>query len=354
MLKLTQVSRRQFLRIVAASGAAALAFKTGLEKLRGRQTVTQTRVLMGTVVNLTLVTGDPRDGQAAMDACLTRMTDLEEALSRFRPDSQVSRLNREGVVGNARPELLELLELSRRVSDWSSGAFDITVKPVLDRYRRAAGSAEELPSERAIAEARELVDYRRITIDDDRVSLAEPGMAITLDGVAKGYIIEAGVDELRDRGFSKVMVEAGGDLLASGEREDGDAWRIGIRAPRASRPGPAPSLSLRNQAVATSGDYMQAFSPDYSHHHIIDPRTGYSDPELASATVVASRAAVADALATAVMVMGVEEGARLIRTLPGCEATLVTKELETIQCACETPAPAASPAVRDLARGLLG
>lgn len=346
MLKLTQVSRRQFLRIVAASGAAALAIKTGLDKARGRQTVTQTRVLMGTVVNLTLVTSNPYDGQAAIAACLSRMTDLERALSRFRPDSQVSRLNRDGVVSNACPELVELLELSRRVSDWSSGAFDITVKPVLDQYWGAAESAERLPSDHAIAEAREVVDYRRITIDDHRVSLVEPGMAITLDGVAKGYIVEAGVVELRDRGFSKVIVEAGGDLMASGDGEDGNAWRIGIRSPRASRPGPAPPLSLRNQAVATSGDYVQAFSPEFSHHHIIDPRTGCSGPELASATVVAPRAPVADALATAVMVMGVEEGVRLIRTLPGCEATLVTKELETIQCACETPAPSATPTRR--------
>jgi thiamine biosynthesis lipoprotein len=135
------------------------------------------------------------------------------------------------------------------------------------------------------------------------------------------------VDVLRGRGFGDVIVEAGGDLVAGGVRGDGTPWRIGIRAPR-----PGLALTARfeaaNRAVATSGDYMQPFTDDYSQHHILDPRRGYSSPELASATVAAPTAALADALATLTMVLGPRRGRALIEDLPDCEAYFIAKDLE--------------------------
>jgi thiamine biosynthesis lipoprotein len=123
---------------------------------------------------------------------------------------------------------------------------------------------------------------------------------------------------------------AGGDLLGSGERGPHQAWEIGLQSPR-QRNALLECFGVIDRAAATSGDYMQAFDSDFRHHPIIEPRSGVSSPELASATVVASTAALADTLATTVMVMGVESGIGLLARLPDCEGLLVTKRLQEIQ-----------------------
>ena len=159
------------------------------------------------------------------------------------------------------------------------------------------------------------------------MSLGREGMRVTLDGIGKGYVVDRGVSVLRERGFDNVFVEAGGDLVARGTKNGGEPWRIGIRRPR-----PGESLQARfdttDCAVATSGDYMQPFTPDYSQHHIVDPRTGYSAPALASSTVSAPDAATADALATMTMVLGPRKGREVLEGLPGCEGYFVSKDLE--------------------------
>jgi len=155
-------------------------------------------------------------------------------------------------------------------------------------------------------------------------------MAITLDGIAKGYIVDAGTDVLTKLGFKNVFVEAGGDLMASGKKENDDPWKIGIQSPRQEQPGLLAKISVSDRAVATSGDYYQYFSADMRHHHIIDPRVGFSAPELASVTTVSEKAIHSDALATAVMVLGPEIGLRLIESLPTVEACLLTKNLEIV------------------------
>jgi thiamine biosynthesis lipoprotein len=152
-------------------------------------------------------------------------------------------------------------------------------------------------------------------------------MGVTLDGIAKGYIVDQGLMTLRQWGFSNTLVEAGGDLAATGVRAPGIPWRIGIQAARERGAEIVRSFSVTDQAVATSGDYLQAYSADLGLHHILDPQKGISSPELASATVIADSGAVADALATALMVMGSQRGLALIESLPSCEAYLVGKDL---------------------------
>ena len=159
------------------------------------------------------------------------------------------------------------------------------------------------------------------------MTLERPGMSITLDGIGKGYVVDRGISELRERGFPNVFLEAGGDLLAAGNKGTGSPWRVGIRNPR-------PGLTLharfdvQDRAVATSGDYMQAYTDDYTRHHIVDPRTGRSAPELASSTVIAPNAATADALSTLTLVLGRRAGRDLLEALPGCEGYFVSKQLD--------------------------
>ena len=139
--------------------------------------------------------------------------------------------------------------------------------------------------------------------------------------------MDAGVAVLIKLGYKRVFVEAGGDLMASGTKETDLPWKAGIQSPRQSQAETIASIEVCDQAVATSGDYMQYFSPDLAHHHILSSRTGYSPTERASVTVVAPTCLQADALATAVTVLGKKKGIELIEKLPNIEALLVTKDL---------------------------
>jgi thiamine biosynthesis lipoprotein len=290
----------------------------------------QTRVLMGTLVNLTLIGDETRSTQAAIEATLDRMSGLEAILSHYRPDSQLSQLNREGHLDAAAPPLLDLLALARRISERSEGAFDVTVKPLVDLYQNHQAQ-KTTPPAADIQQTLERVDYRRVIVEGQRVAFARPGMAVTLDSIAKGYIVDEGIAVLRAHGYADVLVEAGGDLHAAGTRSSSDLWEIGILSPRKRASGILARLSISDAAVATSGDYQQPYTSDLSQHHILDPRTGYSAPELASATIIAPTAALADALATAAMVLGPRAGLELIGPWPECSAYLVSKDLETFR-----------------------
>lgn len=278
---------------------------------------------MGTFVELTIIGEDREACAAAADATLERMAALEASLSRYSPDSELSALVRNGHLSEASDGLLDVLRLAQQVSDWGDGAFDITVQPVLDLY--ASQQRGMLPSAEAIEQALARVDHHAIELDGSTVTLARPDMRITLDGIGKGYIVDQGVSTLRSRGFANAFLDAGGDLVASGEKTTGRPWRIGIRHPRGQ--ALKARFDARNRAVATSGDYMQHYSKDYTAHHIIDPRTGRSMPELASSTVLAPSAAQADALATLTMVLGPAQARELLEALPECEGYFVSKDL---------------------------
>ncbi len=324
-------SRRQVLKIIGASAAAGAAWKLGLSgRDLGLVEIAESRVLMGTVVNLTVIGQDRNDANTAVAATLNHMAELETILSRHQPDSESSRLNRDGRLTNASQPLLDVIVQSAQISDISNGAFDITVKPLLDLYQ-ACQKQDELPSATAVAQILQLVNYQNINVSGQTIAFAKPGMGISLDGIAKGYIVDAGTAVLRQHGFTNVMVEAGGDLMASGEKDAAQPWRIGIQSPRPLAETVLTKFNLNNQAAATSGDYMQPFTPDLSQHHILDPRTGYSSSELASVTITAPSVMLADGLATAVSVLGSQAGLKLINQLNYTEAYLVTKEMQVIQ-----------------------
>jgi FAD:protein FMN transferase len=220
----------------------------------------------------------------------------------------------------AHPALLQVIAESLRISQLSDGAFDITIKPVMD-----AVQSGRIPTE----VERAAVGYQNLSLDGAQIAFQKPGMSLTLDGIAKGYIVDRGVDVLQAHGFENIMVEAGGDLVAQGQRVDGKAWKLGIADPRPSGDsGYLTSFLVTNQAVATSGDYQQSYTADKSQHHIINPQTGFSPPELASVTVLAPNAMLADALSTTTMVLGIRRGLQFVNAMPDVEALLVSKNLD--------------------------
>lgn len=290
--------------------------------------VKQSRLAMGTLVELTVMAHDRPAAEEAIQAVWRRIEDLETKLSPYRPDSEISKLNRVGKLDNASDDLLAVVRQSLRIGRLGGGAFDITILPLVQLFKECKDSNDSIPSEAAVRETLQLVDYTKLRLDGRRIWFERPGMAITVDGIGKGYVVDQAVEVLKRAGFENVLVNAGGDLAVAGQPAPDRPWRVGIQPPRRETPDQMPSVEVRDQAVATSGDYMQAFTEDREHHHILDPRTGYSAGELASATVIAPTAAEADALATLLMVVGSQKAIELLEPLAGCEAYMISKELE--------------------------
>lgn len=320
------LNRRKFLQLVAVTGVSAACWRLGLFGGETLQVARHSLPIMGTVLNLTVYGPDRDQCQEGVVKTATAMRALEAKLSRHMENSELARLNRHGFLANPSAELREVLSLARDLYQSSSGAFDVTMLPLLRLHEAARGG--EHPGNGAIAAARRLVSMDDVSFIGDNLRLVRPEMGLTLDGIGKGYIVDRGVAELKKCGFANVYVEAGGDLMVSGNKEGRTPWRIALRPPR-PQPGEKPVVvAVSDKAVATSGDYLQAFSADFRHHHIIDPRSGFSPPELASCTVTAPTVALADGLATALMVLGREDGLALIKDMDGCEAYLVDKGLQ--------------------------
>jgi FAD:protein FMN transferase len=320
------ISRRRFLQITAVATAVSGVWLAGGRLRLGQRVaaITETRALMGTVINLAIVGADAQAARATIAAVFAEMERLIAAFDHRRPDSPLAILNRTGALSAPPAELVEVIERAQQYSAMTGGAFDISVKPLVDAYQ--AGIADA-------AAYRRLVNYREIQVSPAEIRLGTPGMALTLDGIAKGRVVDGATAVLQARGYENVLVEAGGDLMGLGRRADGAPWRVGINHPRQAGGCLLRVLPVSMQALATSGDYVYSFSQDYRQHHIIDPRTGLSPTDLASVTVMAPSAADADALSTAVMVLGSDAGLALATRLPHVEALVVTKALEIRQTA---------------------
>lgn len=319
-MKQKRFTRRDFIKITALAGGVIM----GGGLLRGHLDsknvlVRDRRLLMGTVIDITLVADTDESGQSGLNTAFSEMERLTHLFNYREIASQLGQLNQKGSLDGAAPELTNLLDAAKGYSKLSGGAFDITVLPVLQAYQQG----------RSITQADlVLINYRKVEVQEGRVSFKSPGMRITLDGIAKGRVVDGGVAALKSKGYENILVEAGGDLLAHGARTDGSLWKIGVVNPRPSDTSQwLATLRVNDQAVATSGDYLHTFTSDYSLNHIIDPRTGVSPAELSSATVIAPSVMEADALATTLMVLGVADGLALVNRLPGIEALVATKDL---------------------------
>ena len=324
----TGMTRRQALRITAVTGislalgggmVAALLREAGLHR------VGSTRIRMGTPVTMTLVHPDPKLAAELVERAFHEMDRLEEILSRHRPHTPLSVLNREGTLRTPPGELTLVLDRALHYAARSNGAFDPTVLPLLEFHRGRTGPVDSQGFREALAGVLALVDHRGVSREDHRISL-EPGMGLTLDGIATGFVVDRVVELLGVGGVERVLVDAGGDMAST--HRDGVAsppWEVALQHPR-DRGATLGTLHLKGNAVATSGDYVQFLSADHGVHHILDPRTGLSPEETSGVSVVAPNAMDADALSTAAFVLGPEAGASFLAATPGVEGLLVTRE----------------------------
>ena len=284
--------------------------------------VEKTRAL-GTEVSITVVGLDRPAARRAVRAAFDELEQIESLLSIYRPDSQVSRLNRDGVIDDADSHLLAVLRASIDMSRRSGGAFDITVQPLWQLYADAAKQGR-LPDAARVDAARRDVNWQAISIAGRRVRLTDKGMAITLNGIAQGYAADRVRSVLQSHGVTNALVDVG-EVAPVGRKSRTQPWTAGIQHPR--EPDAYVSLArLDGRCLATSGDYATTFSADRRNNHIFDPATGCSPPEFSSVSVVAATSTAADALSTAVFVLGLEKGAELVRGTRGADALFVRKD----------------------------
>ena len=284
-----------------------------------------TRLVMGTIVSMTLISTSREMAGEAMARAYDEVNRLSALMDRFDERSPVARLNMDGILKNAHPDIIEVIYSALKYYSMTGGAFDITVKPVIDLFTRKFSSGrEEYPSENEIAAARALIGSDKIEINGRDISLIKPGMGITLDGIAKGYIVDRASRILLNHGIDNHLVNAGGDIKAMGVRADGRPWRVAIQDPMKNGRY-LDRIYLTNIAVATSGNYENYFDRDKIFHHIVNPKTGRSPVLNISASVIAPTAMEADALATSLMVMDSRDGLGLIDSLPNREALVVSR-----------------------------
>ncbi|MBP7937464.1 MAG: FAD:protein FMN transferase [Phycisphaerae bacterium] len=276
---------------------------------------------LGTEVSISAIHHDEGVADRAMAEAFAELGRIESVLSLYRPDSQVSQLNRDGVLRDAHPALLEVLVTSLAMSQRTGGAFDVTVQPLWETYADAAGRAR-LPADEEIEAARRRVDWRQIRLSSSHVELKRPGMAVTFNGIAQGYAADRVKAVLQERGIRQALVDIG-EIGVMGEKS-GEPWKIGIQHPRAAD-AYVWVAQLKDRSLATSGDYATTFSEDHRDHHIFDPATGRSPTEFASVSVAAPTTMAADALSTAIFVLGHGKGVELVRSTPGADALFVFK-----------------------------
>ena len=291
----------------------------------GLHQVRQTRTQMGTLVTISAVHPDAEGARMMVAATFDEIERLESLLSRHRAGTPVWRLNETGVVRSPPREVLEVVNEGLDYSALTAGAFDMTIAPLLNLYNSSFSETGAAPPRQEVRRALTLVGSQYMQVSDSEIAFGKAGMAVTLDGIAKGYIVDQAVEVLRKRGATSVLVNAGGDMASAGAGLGGNAWRIGLQDPRIAD-GSLGVLRLRGESVATSGDYVQYLTPDMSLHHILDPRTGSSPDHTSGVSVVAPSAMAADALSTAVLVLGPRTGMELLDRLDGIEGMIVAKD----------------------------
>lgn len=300
------MKRQQFLR--GALGLGALAHLGGATAA-GQALLWRRRAIVGFGTTLSLQAAHEDEGtlDRALDAAVTTLRCIEALMSLFDAGSALSRLNRDGLLIAPPVEMLELLQIAQAVSRGSDGAFDVTVQPLWQAFE-AAQRDGRLPDVREVAAARALVDWRELELSPDRMRmrlrlrLRRPGMAVTLNGIAQGYAADRVRRVLALHGIRHALVDCG-EFAALGRNVQGRHWTLGIANPRVEAALLA-RLMADGRCVATSADNATSFSADHRHHHIFDPRTGYSPPALAGVTVVAESGAIADALTKVMFVAG--------------------------------------------------
>ncbi|MBK9308566.1 MAG: FAD:protein FMN transferase [Nitrospira sp.] len=283
---------------------------------------------MGTLVTLTVVATDSRMGDRAMQAGFDEVKRLEQLLSTWRADSELSHVNAEAgrFPVKVSQEALDLVVRSLEMAKLTHGGLNIALGPAIEAW--SVTDQAHIPDDHELQQLQPLVDWTNIRIDREArtIFLPHEGMRLDVGGIGKGYAADRAVEEMKRAGARGGVVAISGDIKAFGMLPEGNGFPVGIKHPREEGELIA-VIELKDEAISTAGDYERFFVRDgVRYHHILDPQTLQPARACQSVTIVAKEGTVADGLDTGVFVLGPEKGMALVEGLPDVEAIIIDAE----------------------------
>lgn len=283
--------------------------------------------LMGNRFEFTVIASDQKSGERAIDAAIDEVKRIEELLSTYKETSQTNYINdhaglRPVIVDD---EVVQLILRSLKISKLTQGAFDITYGSIDKSLWNFDVNMTSLPDKNTALRSVNLINYQNVIVDTEKytVLLKNKGMRLGFGGIGKGYAADRAKQVLLNAGIKSGIVNAAGDLITWGTQIDGRPWTIGIADPNQSR-RPFSSLQISNMSIATSGNYEKyAIINGQKYSHTIDPKTGLPVSGIKSVSILCPSAELADALATPIMVMGIQVGLDLINQLKQVACILI-------------------------------
>lgn len=312
------LNRPLFILILLALAAFGLIRTCGSDT---RVPISRSRILMGTVVEITAYGRKDQAVDEAVTAAFAEIARIENLMSPHIDGSDLDRIARSDAPVEVAPETAEVIALGLEIQKLSAGSFDMALGGLKELWA-IESEQPRVPSRDAIEAALRGTGPGGLELQGRLLRRAQPHLHLDLGAIAKGYAVDRAEQLLRSRGIESAAINAGGDLRMIGSKQ-GKPWRIGIQHPRDAKALLA-TLEVEDISVVTSGDYERFFEQDgHRYHHIFDPGTGYPSDRCQSVTVVTASAALADALATALFVLGPERGLELVKQFPGTEALVV-------------------------------
>ncbi len=318
-----QLNRRQFIKNIGLFSLSTLAMPSVAKAQKPTEVFEASKLLMGTIVNIKAVHYQGDFVQECFAKAFKIMEKTESILTRHNGSSALGQLNGKKTLLNAPIDLLNVASQAQKIEHFTGGAFNPSVLSVLEYLE-----TQKNISKKEIIELHKLVQNNSLRINSKQISLASNELKITLDGIAKGYIVDKACQALDQAGLTDYLVNAGGDIRAKGFKDQGllnhKKWTVAIEDPYKSRNYPT-SIALNNMALATSGNYEKKFSHNYNH--LINPNYQQNNNEqILSVSVLAPTAMLADSLATAFSCMPVQNTIKLVNTLPSVDCFILTKD----------------------------
>ncbi|MFV0363994.1 MAG: FAD:protein FMN transferase [Suipraeoptans sp.] len=296
---------------------------------RSNNPMTYNGVFFDTVISISIYDSDDESLLSGVEDICEK---YDKLLSRTNPDSEISQINNaDGEPTSVSAETAELIEDTLAYSEASGGLFDITIADIVNiwNFNSEDDKDADIPDESLIKEELTHVDYKKVNVSGNVVTLQDPEMQIDLGGIAKGYIADIIKEYLESKSVKSALINLGGNVQTIGKKSDNTEFNIGIQKPFDTNGTPITSIKLNDESSVTSGIYERYFEKDGKiYHHIIDPKTGYPcDNDLYSVTIISSSSTKADALSTTCFLLGLDKGLELINSMDdGTKAIFITSD----------------------------
>jgi thiamine biosynthesis lipoprotein len=306
---------------------------TGCKGNKNKEYISRTEFLMDTVITLKIY---DKQEEKILDEAINRLKEIEDKMSTTIETSDVSQINKNAGIKPVKvhDDVYYVIQQAKHFAIISNGAYEPTIGPLVELWNITGTSEKErdtIPSQEEIQEKMALVNYNDLELmEDNFVYLKRKGMKIDLGGIVKGYAADEMKRIFAEKGVNSAIIDLGGNVYALGEKENGNPWKIGIQDPFDVTGSYIGILNIKDKSIVTSGDYERYFKyKGEKYHHIINSKTGYpSKNEVSGISIVSNKSIDGDALSTALFVLGVDEGSKLVNKLEDIDAIFITKQHE--------------------------